>query len=113
MRGSVGRVYYKQSAEPSRDWRDTSPADRLKTVVRFIEYAAPQIMGRDTPFGAVHQQGDRRRFLALGTPALPSTPHALLGGQGAGRPLARVQGLCHSRLPSALTRSPEDSPTAR
>ena len=51
-----------------------------------------------------HHQGDRDLLPALGTPALPRPSYAQPGGQGAGRPLARVQGAHHRCLPGPLPR---------
>jgi len=49
-RDAVGREYYEHGAEPGQGWRNGSRTGRLKTAEGFIEYAAPQIAGRDEPF---------------------------------------------------------------
>ena len=49
-RDAVGRSYYEHGATPGRGYRNGSRTGRLKTAVGFIEYAAPQIAGREEPF---------------------------------------------------------------
>ena len=49
-RDAVGREYYEHGAEPGQGYRNGSRTGRLKTAEGFIEYAAPQIAGRDEPF---------------------------------------------------------------
>ena len=56
-RDALGREYYAQGAEPGRGWRNGVRTGRLKTAEGFVEYAAPQITGRDEPFrSAVREQ---------------------------------------------------------
>jgi len=49
-RDAVGRDYYEHGAAPGQGYRNGSRTGRLKTAEGFIEYAAPQIAGREEPF---------------------------------------------------------------
>ncbi len=49
-RDAVGREYYEHGAMPGQGWRNGSRTGRLKTAEGLIEYAAPQIAGRDESF---------------------------------------------------------------
>jgi len=49
-RDAVGRDYYAHGAEPGQGYRNGVRTGRLKTAEGFVEYAAPQIAGRDEPF---------------------------------------------------------------
>ena len=49
-RDALGRDYYEHGAEPGQGYRNGSRPGRLKTAEGFVEYAAPQIAGRDEPF---------------------------------------------------------------
>jgi transposase-like protein len=49
-RDALGREYYEHGAQPGRGYRNGSRTGRLKTAEGMIEYAAPQIAGRDEPF---------------------------------------------------------------
>jgi putative transposase len=49
-RDAVGRGYYEHGAEPGQGYRNGVRTGRLKTAEGLIEYAAPQIAGRDEPF---------------------------------------------------------------
>ena len=44
------RDYYEHGAAPSQGYRNGSRTGRLKMAEGAIEYAAPQIAGRDEPF---------------------------------------------------------------
>ena len=56
-RDALGREYSAHGAEPGRGWRNGVRTGRLKTAEGFVEYAAPQITGRDEPFrSAVREQ---------------------------------------------------------
>ena len=47
---ALGREYYAPGPEPGRGWRTGMRTGRLKTAEGFVEYAAPQITGREEPF---------------------------------------------------------------
>ena len=49
-RDALGRDYYEHGAEPGRGYRNGGRPGRLKTAEGLIEFAAPQIAGRDAPF---------------------------------------------------------------
>ncbi len=49
-RDAIGRDYYEHGAAPGQGYRNGSRMGRLKTAEGAIEYAAPQIAGRDEPF---------------------------------------------------------------
>ena len=49
-RDGVGREYYEHGAAAGQGYRNGTRAGRLKTAEGFVEYSAPQIAGRDTPF---------------------------------------------------------------
>jgi putative transposase len=49
-RDALGRDYYEHGAEPGRGYRNGVRPGRLKTAEGLIEFAAPQIAGRDAPF---------------------------------------------------------------
>jgi len=47
---AVGREYYEHGAQPGQGYRNGYRTGRLKTAEGLMEYAAPQIAGRDEPF---------------------------------------------------------------
>jgi len=49
-RDAIGRDYYEHGAAPGQGYRNGSRTGRLKTAEGAIEYAAPQVAGRDEPF---------------------------------------------------------------
>lgn len=49
-RDAVGRDYYEHGAEPGHGYRNGSRTGRLRTAEGFVDYAAPQVSGRDEPF---------------------------------------------------------------
>ena len=49
-RDAIGRDYYEHGAAPGQGYRNGSRTGRLKTAEGLIDYAAPQIAGRDDPF---------------------------------------------------------------
>lgn len=49
-RDALGRGYYEHSASPGQGWRYGVRMGRLKTAEGLVDYAAPQIAGRDEPF---------------------------------------------------------------
>ena len=50
VRDALGRDYYERGTEPGRGHRNGLREGRLRTAEGFIEYAAPQVAGRDEPF---------------------------------------------------------------
>src|SRR5215475_13277658 len=50
---AVGREYYEHGAQPGQGYRNGYRTGRLKTAEGLMEYAAPQIAGRDEPFRSV------------------------------------------------------------
>ncbi len=64
-RDAVGREYYEHGAEPGQGYRNGSRSGRLKTAEGVIEYAAPQIVGRDEPFRSEIREHLRGRTQAL------------------------------------------------
>ena len=50
VRDALGRDYYERGAEPGGGYRNGLRQGRLKTAEGLIEYAAPQVAGRDEPF---------------------------------------------------------------
>ena len=50
VRDALGRDYYEHGAEPGRGYRNGLREGRLKTAEGFIDYAAPQVAGRDERF---------------------------------------------------------------
>src|SRR5215475_12835018 len=62
---AVGREYYEHGAQPGQGYRNGYRTGRLKTAEGLMEYAAPQIAGRDEPFRSVirdHLKGHTRGF---------------------------------------------------
>src|SRR5690554_5426538 len=49
-RDAIGRGYYEHGARPGQGYRNGSRPGRLKTAEGLVEYAAPQIAGREEPF---------------------------------------------------------------
>ena len=47
---AVGREYYEHGARPGQGYRNGYRTGRLRTAEGLMEYAAPQIAGRDEPF---------------------------------------------------------------
>lgn len=50
VRDALGRDYYERGAESGGGYRNGLRKGRLKTAEGLIEYAAPQVVGRDEPF---------------------------------------------------------------
>ena len=49
-RDALGREYYEHGAKPGQGYRNGHRPGRLKTAEGFVEYAAPQIAGREEGF---------------------------------------------------------------
>ncbi len=49
-RDALGREYYEHGAKPGQGYRNGHRAGRLKTAEGFVEFAAPQIAGREEAF---------------------------------------------------------------
>ncbi len=64
-RDAVGWAYYEHGAAPGQGYGNGVRTGRLKTAEGFIEYAAPQIAGRDEPFRSEIRQHLRGRTQAL------------------------------------------------
>src|SRR3974390_2595713 len=47
---AVGRDYYEHGARPGQGYRNGYRPGRLKTAEGAMEYAVPQVAGRDEPF---------------------------------------------------------------
>ena len=47
---ALGRDYYERGAEDGRGYRNGVRTGRLKTAEGLIDYAAPQVTGREEPF---------------------------------------------------------------
>ena len=54
--GAVGREYYEHGARPGQGYRNGYRRGRLRTAEGLMEYAAPQIAGRDEPFRSAIRQ---------------------------------------------------------
>ncbi len=50
QRDVLGRDYYEHGAGPGQGWRNGTRKARLKTAEGIIEYAVPQVAGRDEPY---------------------------------------------------------------
>lgn len=64
-RDAVGREYYQHGAVPGQGYRNGSRAGRLKTAEGVIDYATPQIAGRDEPFRSEIREHLKGRTQAL------------------------------------------------
>jgi len=64
-RDAVGRGYYEHGARPGQGYRNGSRPGRLKTAEGLVEYAAPQIAGRDEPFHSEIREQLKGRTQAL------------------------------------------------
>jgi transposase-like protein len=64
-RDAVGRDYYEHGAAPGQGYRNGSRPGRLKTAEGLVEYAAPQIAGRDEPFRSEIREHLKGRTQAL------------------------------------------------
>lgn len=64
-RDAVGRDYYEHGAAPGQGYRNGVRAGRLKTAEGMIEYAAPQVAGRDEPFRSEIREHLKGRTQAL------------------------------------------------
>jgi transposase-like protein len=53
QRDALGREYYEHGAAPGRGYRNGSRKARLKTAEGMVEYAVPQVAGRDEPYRSV------------------------------------------------------------
>ena len=76
-RDALGREYYAHGAEPGRGWRNGVRTGRLKTAEGFVEYAAPQITGREEPFRSEIRERLQGRTLALEDLAVELLAHGL------------------------------------
>ena len=64
-RDALGRGYYEHGAKPGQGYRNGHRPGRLKTAEGFIEYAAPQIAGREEGFRSEIREGLKGRTEAL------------------------------------------------
>lgn len=72
-RDALGRDYYERGAEAGRGYRNGVREGRLKTAEGLIDYAAPQVAGREEPF-----RSEIRRHLKGRTEALEGLAVELL-----------------------------------
>jgi transposase-like protein len=64
-RDALGREYYEHGAAPGQGYRNGVRTGRLKTAEGFIDYAAPQIAGRDEVFRSEIREHLKGRTQAL------------------------------------------------
>ena len=64
-RDALGRDYYEHGVSPGQGWRNGVRTGRLKTAEGFVDYAAPQIAGRDEPFRSDIRESLKGRTQAL------------------------------------------------
>ena len=64
-REALGRDYYEHGASPGQGWRNGVRTGRLKTAEGFVDYAAPQIAGREEPFRSEIRESLKGRTQAL------------------------------------------------
>jgi putative transposase len=64
-RDALGREYYEHGATAGQGWRNGTRTGRLKTAEGFVEYAAPQVAGRDEPFRSEIREHLKGRTQAL------------------------------------------------
>ena len=60
-RDALGREYYEHGAKPGQGYRNGRRLGRLKTAEGFIEYAAPQVAGREEGFRSGSREGLKGR----------------------------------------------------
>jgi transposase-like protein len=53
QRDALGREYYEHGAAPGRGYRNGTRKARLKTAEGIVEYAVPQVAGREEPYRSV------------------------------------------------------------
>jgi len=64
-RDVLGRDYYEHGASPGQGWRNGVRMGRLKTAEGLVDYAAPQIAGREEPFRSEIRESLKGRTQAL------------------------------------------------
>ena len=64
-RDALGRDHYERGSEGGRGYRNGVRAGRLKTAEGLIDYAAPQVAGREEPFRSEIRQHLKGRTEAL------------------------------------------------
>ena len=64
-RDALGRDYYEHGAAPGQGWRNGVRMGRLKTAEGLVDYAAPQITGREEPFRSEIRESLKGRTQAL------------------------------------------------
>ena len=102
-RDALGRDYYERGAEDGRGYRNGVRTGRLKTAEGLIDFAAPQVAGREAPFRSEIRQGLKGRTEALLPPPRSGTRprQASLCG-----PLRAAAGLRLTAPPPARFRAP-------
>ena len=64
-RDALGRDYYEHGASAGQGWRNGVRMGRLKTAEGLVDYAAPQIAGREEPFRSEIRESLKGRTQAL------------------------------------------------
>ena len=64
-RDAPGRDCYEHGPSPGQGWRNGVHVGRLKTAEGLVDYAAPQIAGRDEPFRSEIRESLKGRTQAL------------------------------------------------
>ena len=64
-RDALGRDYYEHGASPGEGWRNGVRMGRLNTAEGLVDYAAPQIVGREEPFRSEIRENLKGRTQAL------------------------------------------------
>ena len=77
-REALGRDYYEHGASAGQGWRNGVRTGRLKTAEGFVDYAAPQIAGRDEPFRSEIRESLKGRTQALEDLAVEMLARGLL-----------------------------------
>lgn len=95
---------WRQSASASDGGFQGGRRDGERLLPGHARPRARRSAARRVRRGSRHHQGDRDLLSALGASALPGASDAQSRRQGAGRPLARVQGPRHRRLSGPLAR---------
>ena len=111
-RDNLGRDYYEHGVFPGQGWRIGVRMGRVKTAEGLVDYAAPQIAGREEPFRSETRESLKGRIRALedlaverparglracATPRTRSATRA--GGYAGAHPPDRGQGASEAATP--------------